>query len=92
MKNWVKITLYSLLVLAIIAVVRLMLGKTRQTPENPTEIQVPIEENIVENTETKIETDTFEEDVMRDLEWFFGNSNGYEDIEWEYWFTNPENE
>lgn len=37
-------------------------------------------------------TDTFEEDVMKDLEWFFGNNNGYEDVQWEYWFTNPENE
>lgn len=69
-----------------------MLGKTKRAPETSTEIQTSIEENIVENTETEIETDTFEEDVMRDLEWFFGNSNGYEDIQWEYWFTNPENE
>jgi hypothetical protein len=38
------------------------------------------------------ETPTFEEDVMKDLEWFFGNNNGYEDIQWEYWFTSPENE
>lgn len=69
-----------------------MLGKTKRAPETSTEIQTSIEENIIESTETEIETDTFEEDVMRDLEWFFGNSNGYEDIQWEYWFTNPENE
>ena len=37
-------------------------------------------------------TDTFEEDVMKDLEWFFWNNNGYEDVQWEYWFTNPENQ
>ena len=36
--------------------------------------------------------DTFEEDVMKDLEWFFGNNNWYEDVEWEFWFTEPENE
>ena len=36
--------------------------------------------------------DTFEEDVMKDLEWFFGNNNWYEDVEWEFWFTEPENQ
>ena len=34
----------------------------------------------------------FEEDVMKDLEWFFGNNNGYENVEWEYWFTSTEAE
>lgn len=38
------------------------------------------------------DSDTFEEDVMKDLEWFFGNNNWYEDVEWEFWFTEPENE
>jgi hypothetical protein len=38
------------------------------------------------------ETPSFEEDVMKDLEWFFGTNNGYEDVQWEYWFTSPENE
>jgi len=37
-------------------------------------------------------TNTFEEDVIKDLEWFFNSNNWYEDVEWEFWFTNPENE
>jgi hypothetical protein len=40
----------------------------------------------------EVETDSFEEDVMKDLEWFFGNNNGYEDVQWEFWFTAPESE
>ena len=38
------------------------------------------------------ETPTFEEDVMKDLESFFGNNNWYEDVQWEYWFINAEAE
>ena len=44
------------------------------------------------NTTNYENPDTFEKDVIKDLEWFFGNNNGYEDIQWEFWFTNPENE
>jgi hypothetical protein len=29
---------------------------------------------------------------MKDLEGFFNDNRGYEDVQWEYWFTNPENE
>jgi hypothetical protein len=48
---------------------------------------------MAEDTPTTYEQkDTFEEDVMKDLEWFFWNNNGYENVEWEFWFTNPENE
>ena len=39
-----------------------------------------------------VETPTFEEDVMNDLEWFFSTNNGYENIEWEFWFTSLEKE
>ena len=60
-----------------------------KTTEN---IQTP-EEGVEQNTEEiQFETNTFEEDVMKDLEWFFNNNNWYEDIEWEYWFTDTENE
>ena len=71
-----------------------MFWNNKPAPEAPIDIQAPtIEENTDENTnELEIETNTFEEDVMKDLEWFFGNTNGYENVEWEYWFTNPENE
>ena len=51
-------------------------------------------EEVIEtwNTiELELQNPTFEEDVMKDLEWFFGNNNWHEDVEWEYWFTEPEN-
>lgn len=55
--------------------------------------QTPVEENVNENTNNSgTKTNTFEEDVMKDLEWFFNDNNGYEDVQWEYWFTNPEDE
>ena len=38
------------------------------------------------------QNNTFEDDVMKDLEWFFNDNNGYEDVEWEFWFTNLEAE
>lgn len=92
MKNWVKITLYTVLILAVIIVVRLMFWNNKPVPKAQIDTQAPkIEENANENAnELEIETNTFEEDVMKDLEWFFDNSNGYENVEWEYWFTNPE--
>ncbi len=53
--------------------------------------QTPTEENIDENiNDSETKTNTFEEDVMKDLEGFFNDNNWYENIEWEYWFTNAE--
>ena len=65
--------------------------------ENDEEENVENVENVetVENTETTIpetQTPSFEEDVMKDLESFFENNNGYEDVQWEYWFINAEAE
>lgn len=95
MNKWWKITLYVVLVLAIIAVFRLMFWNTNPDVEiqTDTDTEVLTWENVEEIPEiVDNETPTFEEDVMKDLEWFFGNNNGYEDVEWEYWFTNPEDE
>lgn len=94
MSKWWKITLYVILILAIIAVVWLMFWNTNPNIEiqNDTTIETLTWENVEVIPETvDNETPTFEEDVMKDLEWFFENNKGYEDIEWEYWFTNPEN-
>jgi preprotein translocase subunit SecF len=94
MSKWWKITLYVILILAIIAVVWLMFWNTNPNIEiqNDTTIETLTWENVEVIPETvDNETPTFEEDVMNDLEWFFENNKGYEDIEWEYWFTNPEN-
>ena len=97
MNKWWKITLYVVLVLAIIAVVRLMFWNTNPNVEiqNDTDIDTNAltwenAEDITGNINAK--TPSFEEDVMKDLEWFFGTNNGYEDVQWEYWFTSPENE
>lgn len=34
----------------------------------------------------------FEQDVMNDLESYFNTNNGYEEIEWEFWFIDTDNE
>ena len=93
-KRW-KIALYVVLILAIIAVVWLMFGNTNPDVETPDyeDTETPIEEETVDTWNNAVSyenTDTFEEDVMKDLEWFFWNNNGYEDVQWEYWFTSTE--
>ena len=95
MKKRVKITLYVILILVIIAVVWLMFWQTnlKEMPSD-TNTEALTWEEVIEtwNTiELELQNPTFEEDVMKDLEWFFGNNNWYEDVEWEYWFTEPEN-
>lgn len=93
MPKRIKVTLYVILILAIISVVWLMAWNRDIDTEIDKNIDALTWENIGEATENmNIETPTFEEDVMNDLEWFFGANNGYEDVEWEYWFNNPENE
>ena len=96
MKKWLKIILYCLFAIAIILVVRLMLWniKTNTESVNNTNTENTTWENIDENQNTlnNTEDSTFEEDVMKDLEWFFNNNNWYEDVEWEYWFINADEE
>ena len=97
MPKRVKITLYVILILAIIAVVWLMFWIKNSNVENPTDTNIEILtwEEIEEPLDTinlEMEDWSFEEDVMQDLEWFFNDNKGYEDVQGEYWFTNPENE
>ena len=95
MSKWWKITLYVILILAIIAVAMLMFWNTNPDVEIQTDTDTEVLTwEIIEETPEIVdnETPTFEEDVMKDLEWFFGNNNWYEDVEWEFWFTNPEGE
>lgn len=94
MPKRVKITLCIILILSIVAVVWLIIWNVKKTQ---TPIDIAIEtltwEEIIDNWDTidlEPQNNTFEDDIMKDLEWFFGNNNGYEDIEWEYWFTNAE--
>ena len=67
-----------------------------ETPANlDTEETLTEQESLENNWDTidlEAQNNTFEDDVMKDLEWFFNDNNGYEDVEWEYWFTNPEDE
>ena len=96
MPKRVKIILYVILILAIIAVVWLMFWQTnlKETPID-TNTEALTWEEVIESwdaVELELQNSTFEDDVMKDLEWFFNDNNGYEDVQWEYWFTNPENE
>ena len=95
MKKRLKTTLYCIIAIAIIAVVWLMLWniKTNTKKVDNVNIENTTWEDINENTNTlNLEDTTFEEDVMKDLEWFFNNNNWYESIEWEYWFIDADEE
>ena len=99
MPKRVKITLYVILVLAIIAIVWLMLWNINTQPAEPI---VPEVENLTwteitnddnwNTVDIVSQTANFEDDVMKDLEWFFNNNNWYEDVQWEFWFTSSVNE
>ena len=92
MKKDVKIILYCVLAVILIVICCLVRWKSNQQawePENFT-----TEEEIVEiedTTDTKQPSQNFEQDVMNDLESFFNDNNGYENIQWEFWFINSEN-
>lgn len=101
MNKYLRIGLYVLLIIAITIVALLMLGSTNpvvdlgsglspefitaQEEEEEEQEPLPVEEPVLEES-----APTFEEDVMKDLESFFGNSNGYENVWWDFWFTNEE--
>ena len=98
MNKWWKYALYITIILLLALVIRLMFGNTNPKVEisngEDTEVLTweEVKETWTNNTVNYKSTDTFEEDVMKDLEWFFGNNNWYEDVQWEYWFTSTANE
>ena len=98
MNKWWKYALYITIILLLALVFWLMFGNTNSKVEISTseDTEVLTWEEVKEiwsnNAINYGDTDTFEEDVMKDLEWFFWNNNGYEDVEWEYWFTSTEAE
>ncbi len=99
MQKRLKITLYIILILVIVAVIWLMFWQTNLKTETPVTLdteEILTEQEIPENNWDTIDLEpqenTFENDVMNDLEWFFNDNNGYEDIEWEFWFTSLETE
>ena len=65
-----------------------------ETPTNTNIEEISTWEEIAENDDNTIDleaqSDSFEDDVIRDLEWLFSDNNGYEDVQWEYWFTDAE--
>ena len=98
MNKWWKYALYITIILLLALVIRLMFGNTNSNVEistgedNEVLTWEAVEETWTNNTVSYGNTATFEEDVMKDLEWFFGNNNWYEDVQWEYWFTSTANE
>lgn len=92
MKKEVKIILYCVLAIVLIIVVFVLLWLTK---DNAGEPDINIETELVEDTTIQNQelqpTQDFEQDVMNDLESLFNNSNGYENIEWEFWFIDSEN-
>ena len=92
MKKRIKIVLYCILWIILIITISLMSWWRKFNAWEP---DATLEELIwedwseIENNSPKIQpSQSFEEDVMNDLEDLFNNSNGYENIEWEFWFTN----
>lgn len=95
MNKHLKRGLYILLLIAIIVVAFLMFGSPKQIdvePElNPEALTWENEENLAESEIINEESSpSFEEDVMKDLESFFGNTNWYENVGWEFGFTDGE--
>lgn len=84
----IKIIAWAALAILIIIVCILMFWGTR-TPDI-IDFSNNEEENIttweMENEPVEV---NLEDDVMNDLESFFNHGNGYEDIEWDFWFINP---
>ena len=95
MNKWLKSILYIVLILAIIAVIYLMFWNRKindgDSIDNTTQTEENVEttnENNLENT--AIENNNNEEDIIKDLESFFGNDNWYENIGWDFGFINTE--
>ena len=95
MNKWLKSILYIVLILAIITVIYLMFWNRKindgDSIDNTTQTEENVEttnENNLENT--AIENNNNEEDIIKDLESFFGNDNWYENIGWDFGFINTE--
>ena len=97
-----QILWWILVGILLFVVLFLIFGRDKNKIENP-----GLPNNILTgNNETKIdETDkideiynetttsgSFEDEFLNDLDAFFNGDNGYENIEWEFWFTNPDAE
>lgn len=93
MKKRLKVVLLLILLLVIWVVLYLSFwGRRNDSVKNePTTPEVVVETwEVSEPISLEEEEWDFEEDVMKDLEWFFNSTNWYENIEGEYWFTDAE--
>ncbi len=92
MNRTLKIVGWCLLVIIIAFVCYLMFGW-----KNPANINTeePIAPDVIIENKEEIEPENTtdinnpEEDIMNDLESFFNGWNGYEDVEWDFWFIDP---
>ena len=94
MKKEVKIILYCALAVILIVVFCLILWQSKNEAWEPDEATASEELTVTDNTEApnvQQPTQDFEQDVMNDLESFFNDNNGYENIQWDFWFINSEN-
>jgi FtsZ-interacting cell division protein ZipA len=95
MNKWLKSILYIVLILAIITVIYLMFWNRKINDGDSIDNTTQTEENVETTNEnnlanTAIENNNNEEDIIKDLESFFGNDNWYENIGWDFGFINTE--
>ncbi len=91
MKKEAKIILYCTLAIVLIFIVFVILWLKKNNAGEPDMNMETINmEDATIHSQTDPSTTDFEQDVMNDLESLFNSSNGYENIEWEYWFINSD--
>jgi len=94
MKKELKIILYCVLAIILIVVCCLVLWQSKNEawePDEATALEEVAESDNREAPNIQQPTQDFEQDVMNDLESFFNDNNGYENIQWEFWFINSDN-
>lgn len=90
MNKKLQIIWWILLAVIIIAVAFLMFWWSANRINENTAISLEQTWDSNNPTETiDLEAIDFEQDVMTDLEEFFEWWNGYEEIQWDFWFINP---
>ncbi len=93
MKKRLKVVILLILLLIVWAVAYLSFwGRRNDDIKNEPSTPEVVEETwkVPETINLEEEEWNFEEDVMKDLEWFFNSTNWYENIQGEYWFTDAE--
>lgn len=99
MNKKAKIILYCILGIVLVLVLCLMIWWSKHNAWEPDFSQEDNWESLLqttwsltndyENTQNNIQNS--EQDILNDLESFFNNSNGYENVQWDFWFIGTEN-